>query len=139
MKRILVLGAGASSPYLISYLLEQAAPHDWFVTVGDYDLQTATARVQDHPRGQALQFDVNDSELLSSQIEQSDLVVNMLAPTFQALVAWDCIHHARDMISVSYRDGRIRDLEHDVLRKGLLILTEVGLDPGIDHLSLIHI
>jgi len=135
MKRILVLGAGASSPYLISYLLEHAEQHDWFVTVGDYDLQAAAARVQDHARGQALQFDVNDSELLSSQIEQSDLVINLLAPTFQALIAWDCIHHARDMISVSYRDNRIRDLEQDAVRKGLLILTEVGLDPGIDHMS----
>jgi saccharopine dehydrogenase-like NADP-dependent oxidoreductase len=122
MKRILVLGAGASSPYLISYLLDHAAAEDWFVTVGDYDLQ-------------ALKFDVNDSEMLSSQIAQADLVINLLAPTFQALVAWECIHHARNMISVSYRDARIRDLEHDALRKGLLILTEVGLDPGIDHMS----
>ena len=62
MKRILVLGAGASSPYLISYLLEHAERHDWFVTVGDYDLQAAGARVLDLARGQALQFDVNDSE-----------------------------------------------------------------------------
>ena len=135
MKRILVLGAGASSPYLISYLLENAVEEDWFVTVGDRELQAAADRVGGHPRGQAIAFDVNDSDLLSAQIEQADLVVNLLAPTFQTLVAWDCIHHARHMISVSYRDARIRDLEPDAIRKGLLILTEVGLDPGIDHMS----
>jgi saccharopine dehydrogenase (NADP+, L-glutamate forming) len=135
MQRILVLGAGASSPYLISYLLDHAAAHDWFVTVGDRDLQAASEKIGGHPRGQAIEFDVNDSELLSAQVAQSDLVINLLAPVFQSLVAWDCIHHSRHMISVSYRDSRIRDLEHDALRKGLLILTEVGLDPGIDHMS----
>ena len=83
MKRILVLGAGASSPYLISYLLEHAAAHDWFVTVGDRDLRAATDKVRGHPRGQAIEFDVNDSELLSAHVEQSDLVINLLAPAFQ--------------------------------------------------------
>jgi saccharopine dehydrogenase (NADP+, L-glutamate forming) len=135
MKRILVLGAGSSSPYLISYLLENAQSHDWFVTVGDREVELARQRIGGHPRGHALEFDVNDSELLSAQICQADLVINMLAPKFQPLVAWDCVHHSRPMVSASYRDRQIRDLAGDALRKGLLILTEMGLDPGIDHMS----
>ncbi len=135
MKRVLVLGAGSSSPFLISYLLAHAENHDWFVTVGDRDLELARRRIGGHPRGHALKFDVNDSELLSAQICQADLVINMLAPKFQPLVAWDCVHHARPMVSASYRDRQVRDLEQDALRKGLLMLTEMGLDPGIDHMS----
>ncbi|PWG74375.1 saccharopine dehydrogenase, partial [Enterococcus hirae] len=87
-KRVLVLGAGASSPFLIHHLLEQAREHDWFVTVGDLDLSVARHRVAGHDRGEAIQFDVNDSELLSTQVAQADLVVNMLAPRFQPLIAW---------------------------------------------------
>jgi saccharopine dehydrogenase-like NADP-dependent oxidoreductase len=135
MKRILVLGAGASSPYLISYLLERAEQHDWFVTVGDRDRRLAVDKVGGHPRGQAIEFDVNDSEMLSAQVEQADLVVNMLSPGFQAKLVWECIHHGRHLFTVSYRDAHTRNLEQDAQRKGLLILTELGLDPGIDHMS----
>jgi len=135
MKRILVLGAGASSHYLIHYLLEHATEHDWWVTVGDVDLAAAQGRVAGHERGSALQFDVNDSDLLSDQIGSADLVVNMLAPRFQPLIAWDCLHHGCPMVSASYRDDKIRDMDHDARRKGLLILTEMGLDPGIDHMT----
>jgi saccharopine dehydrogenase-like NADP-dependent oxidoreductase len=135
MKRILVLGAGASSPYLIHYLLEHAEEHDWFVTVGDRDVGAARLRVGGHPRGNAIAFDVNDLELLSSQIEKADLVVNLLAPVFQARIALECIQIGRPMVSASYRDAKLRDLDREAQRKGVLILTELGLDPGIDHMT----
>ncbi len=141
MKQVLVLGAGKSSPYLISQLLEMADEHDWFVTVGDLDVEMARERVGDHPRGNAVRFDVNDSHLRDIQIRSADLVVNMLAPAFLDLIAWDCVTHGRHMLSVSYRDKALRELEPDAQRKGVLILCELGLDPGIDHMSamaLIH-
>jgi len=135
MKNIFVIGAGQSSPYLISYLLDNAEKYDWFVTVGDYNQKLAESRVNHHPRGAAIFFDVNDSEMRSNYISKSDVVVNMLAPRFQHLVALTCSRFGRHMISVSYEDRRIRDLEQDAIRKGVLILTEIGLDPGIDHMS----
>ena len=48
MKKILVLGAGQSAPYLIHYLLKNAKEYDWFVTVGDRDIQLARKTVQLH-------------------------------------------------------------------------------------------
>ncbi len=135
MKKILVLGAGQSSPYLIRYLLEQAEKYDWFVTVGDRDEELARQRVNNHPRGEAIYFDVNDAMMRSSQLSKADIVVNMLAPTFQHMIALDCVHHGKPMISTSYQDMRIRDLHLDAQRKGILILNEMGLDPGIDHMS----
>jgi len=129
------MGAGQSSPYLIKYLLDNAEKHNWFVTVGDRDLKLAQSRVKNHPRGLALRMDINDSEMRKSQIQKADVVVNMLAPMFQEMVAIECVHNNTHMISVSYEGRRIRDLEMDAQRKGLLILTEIGLDPGIDHMA----
>lgn len=134
MKQILVLGAGLSSSYLISHLLQNAQANDWCVTVGDYDVKLARKAVNRHARGSAIRFNVNDSEMRVIQIEKADIVVNMLPPTFQNVVARDCIHHTRPMISASYQSQQIRNLDPDAKRRGVLILTEMGLDPGIDHM-----
>ncbi len=141
MKNILVLGAGQSTPYLIRHLLDRAEQNGWFVTVGDRVEAVAQSRVGDHPRGNAISIDANDQAMMASQIRKSDIVVNLLAPTFQHQVAWECVESGKHMISASYRDQQLRDLHLDAERKGILILTELGLDPGIDHISampLIH-
>lgn len=141
MKKILVLGAGKSSPYLISYLLEQAEKYNWFVTVADIDLELAQSRLKGSSKGDAIRFNINDSEMRTAQIENADVVVNMLAPRFQHMVALTCVRLGKHMISVSYEDKRMRELANHAQRKGVLMLTEIGLDPGIDHMSatqLIH-
>lgn len=135
MKNVVVFGSGHSASFLVSQLLEDALAEDLFVTVGDRDLAAAQACVGEHPRGAAIQLDVNDAGLRSAEIERSALVVNMLPAAFQHLVAWDCVSHGRDMLSVSYRDQATRDLDLDAKRQGILILSEMGLDPGIDHMS----
>ncbi len=135
MKHILVLGAGQSSPYLIKYLLERAEEHDWFVTVCDRDYELANHRINGHERGAAVEFDVNDEEMRHSQIKKADLVVNFLAPKFQYLIALDSLTFGKHVISASYEDIRIRDLNKDATKKNIIILNEMGLDPGIDHMS----
>ena len=135
MKQVLVLGAGLSSSYLIHHLLELATDRNWFVTVADLDLGAAEAAVGQHPRGSAIQFDVNDATMRAAVIEKSNVVINMLLPAHQHLVAWDCVAHGRHMLSVSYRDADLRALDQDAHRKGVLLLSELGLDPGIDHMS----
>jgi saccharopine dehydrogenase-like NADP-dependent oxidoreductase len=135
MKQVLVLGAGRSAPFLVHRLLEMAAESDWFVTVGDLDPTAASVLVAGHPRGAAIRFDVNDAAMRDARISQADVVINMLAPAFQHLVAWDCLSHGTHMLSVSYRDEAVRALDADAQRRGILILSELGLDPGIDHMS----
>jgi len=135
MKTILVLGAGKSAPYLISYLLENAQTYDWNVVVADQDLETAKSRLQGHSRGRAIKFNVTDGDARDSEISKSDVVVNMLAPRFQHMVGLTCARLGVHMISVSYQDKRMRELETDAKRKNILMLTEIGLDPGIDHMS----
>ena len=135
MKNILVLGAGQSAPYMINYLLEKAEKYNWFVTVGDRDINLARNAVKRHTRGDVISFDVNDAEMRLTQIEKSDIVINFLPPSFQYLLALGCISRGKHMITASYHDDRMRDLENDAHRKGILILNEMGLDPGIDHMS----
>jgi saccharopine dehydrogenase-like NADP-dependent oxidoreductase len=135
MKNILVLGAGQSAPYMINYLLEQAEKYDWFITVGDRDINLARKAVKRHTRGDVISFDVNDAEMRLTQIEKADVIINFLPPSFQYLLALGCISRGKHMITASYQDDRMRDLENDAHRKGILILNEMGLDPGIDHMS----
>jgi len=135
MKNILVLGAGQSAPYMINYLLEHAEEYNWFVTVGDRDINLARKAVKRHTRGDVISFDVNDAEMRLTQIEKADVVINFLPPAFQYLLALGCISRGKHMITASYQDERMRDLENDAHRKGILILNEMGLDPGIDHMS----
>lgn len=137
MKTILVLGAGQSAPYMIDYLLKQAEENDWFITVGDKDYNLAKQSINRHPRGNAVEFDVTETEMRSTHIKKSDVVINFLPPTFQYLLALDCINYGKHMITASYQDHRMKELNHDANLKGILILNEMGLDPGIDHMSAI--
>ncbi len=130
-----MLGAGQSAPYLIHKLLDMSEQLDLFVTVGDIDEGRARSRVGDHPRGEAIRFDVNDSSQRSSRIERAAVVVNLLPPVCQGLIAGDCVRLGSPMISVSYQDQSLRDLAADAERQGVLLLCELGLDPGIDHMA----
>ena len=135
LKNVLVLGGGRSATYLIAKLLEDAIPEDLFVTVADQDLAVAAAAIGDQPRASAVQLDIRDDALRWAQIQRSDLVIFMLPSTFQHLVAQDCVAHGRDMLSACYRYPATRSLDSEARLQGILLLTEMGLDPGLDHMS----
>ncbi len=135
MKRVLILGAGHSTPYLVSHLLAEAARSDGQVTVCDLDLDLAARRVAGHPRGRAVRLDIHDEALRTSLIAEADVVVSMLVPAFQPLVARACVLGGRSLVSTSYRDRTVRELDDEARRRGVLLLSETGLDPGIDHMS----
>jgi saccharopine dehydrogenase-like NADP-dependent oxidoreductase len=135
MKKILVLGAGHSTPYLISYLLDEAAVLGWQVTVADKNLDMAKMRIGGYSQGKALSLDINDIAMRTQLIREADIVINFLPPNFQYVVALECIQSNTHMITASYQDERMPDLDKEARRKGLLILNEMGLDPGIDHMS----
>ena len=141
MKQILVMGAGQSATYLIDYLLKEAEKKNWFVTVGDLNRDVAAAAVNNHSCGSAIAFDINDAAMRETQIKKADIVVNLLHPMFQHLIAIDCLHYGKHLVTASYEDPNVKLLDQDAHRKGILILNEMGLDPGIDHMSamkLIH-
>lgn len=139
MKNILILGAGQSAPYLISYLLDEAQKNNWFVTVADRNSELAITAVNGHSHGNGIELDVNDTEKRHSLIQKCDVVVNFLTPTFQYLIALDCVRFGKHVVTASYENPRVAELDADAKSKGIILLNEMGLDPGIDHMSAIAI
>jgi saccharopine dehydrogenase-like NADP-dependent oxidoreductase len=139
MKRILVLGSGLSTSSLIDYLLFHAEKEDWIVTVGDIDYEAAKQKIDGHPRGTAISFDIFKESDKSRYIKDADIVVSMLPARFHPMVADACIENGRSMLTASYVSPEIRRLDYLARQKGLLLFNELGVDPGIDHMSAMRV
>lgn len=139
MKSILVIGAGRSSSALISYLLKHAAIFDWKVRVGDMNESFAQERVGSHERGTAFRFDINNRDQREVEIDHADLVVSMLPATMHGQVAQDCVKLGKHLVTASYVSDAMRALDADAKAKNVILLNEIGLDPGIDHMSAMQI
>jgi saccharopine dehydrogenase-like NADP-dependent oxidoreductase len=139
MKAILIIGAGRSSSALISYLLKNAETHNWSVRVGDMNEAFAKDRVGNSTRGTAFRFDINDQQQREEEIQKADLVVSMLPATMHGQVAEDCVHFGKHLVTASYVSDKMRSLDEAAKQKGIILLNEIGLDPGIDHMSAMQV
>lgn len=139
MKSILVLGAGLSSSSLIRYLLENSATHDWEVRVVDQDLELVKSKIDGHVNGTALAFNALDAEERRPEIQQADLVISMLPARFHPEVARDCIDLKTNLITPSYISPEMKALHEEAKSAGIVIMNEIGVDPGIDHMSAMKI
>lgn len=135
IKQILLFGAGKSATVLINYLLEQSDRHNWKLLVVDADLPLAQSKIKGHINGAALSFNIHEAEERRNTINQANIVISMLPPALHYLVAQDCVVCSKHLLTASYLDESIQKLETEINRKGLLFLCEMGLDPGIDHMS----
>ncbi|GAB4091993.1 saccharopine dehydrogenase family [Flaviaesturariibacter terrae] len=135
MKKILLFGAGKSATVLIDYLLRHALSENWTLRVVDANLALAQEKIGHALGGEAVSFDVSDEALRGQAIAGSDLVISLLPPSLHFLVARDCLQHGKHLLTASYVDDNMRSLAEAALEKGLLFLCEMGLDPGIDHMS----
>lgn len=140
MKNILILGAGKSATCLIHYLAGQAKQHHFTLTVADGNLQLAADKTALFPSvATAVQLDVTNAEQRNALIEKSTVVISMLPPALHYLVAENCLSAGRHLLTASYVDDSIRQMERQIKEKGLLFLCEMGLDPGIDHMSALQL
>lgn len=135
MKKIVILGAGLSSSSLIKYLLDHSSEHNWKVRIGDMSLETATKKINHHKNGEAFKFDVFNEQQRIEEIQKADLVISMLPAAFHPLVAEKCVEYGKNMITASYVSKEVKALHEEALSKGILLLNEIGVDPGIDHMS----
>lgn len=135
MKKILFIGAGRSASSAIQYLLDHAEQNDWLVRVGDMNLNLALQRVGGHPRGEAFEFDALNPEARAEEIAHSDFVISMLPARFHIQVAKDCIRFKKDVITPSYVSAEMKELHEQAKQAGIIIMNEIGVDPGIDHMS----
>ena len=139
MKTILILGAGLSSSTLISYMLEHAVKNDWHIRLGDISVDLARSRIGDHQRGEAIFFNVDDPVQLKTEINGADLVISMLPVRFHHLVATECVRYGKNMVTASYVSPEIESLDKSAREKGILLMNETGVDPGIDHMSAMQV
>ncbi len=135
MTKILIIGAGRSSIYLIEYLLNHSASHNWHITVADMDVRLAREKAGNHPRATALAFDIRNDEERRRIISGQDLVISMLPAFMHGDVARDCVELGKHMATASYVSADMKALNETAEKKQLLLLNECGLDPGIDHAS----
>jgi saccharopine dehydrogenase-like NADP-dependent oxidoreductase len=134
MKTILVLGAGRSSSSLIRYLLDEAKENNWKIVVGDASMEMAKDKIQGHPQGEAIQFNIED-EKATSTISSADCVISLLPAMLHPLVAINCLKYNKHLLTASYVSDEMKALDSEARTKGLIFLNECGLDPGIDHMS----
>ncbi len=135
MKTILVLGAGMSASSLIRYLLNHSTKQNWKVRVVDRNRELIEKKLFGHPNGTALSFDALKSEERRPEIEKADLVISMLPARFHPEVAKDCIALKKDLITPSYISPEMMELDQAAKDAGIVIMNEIGVDPGIDHMS----
>lgn len=139
MKNILVLGAGRSASSLIKYLLESSADENWKITVTDVSEELARKKTGNHPRAAAIGFDANDKEQRIREIGNADIVISMLPPAMHLKIAKDCIILQKHMVTASYVSDEMKKLNSKAKKAGVVIMNEIGVDPGIDHMSAMRV
>jgi len=134
MQNILVLGSGLSSTSLIKYLLDHSE-NQWKVRVGDINIESAKKKIRQHPNGEAFFFDVFNEDQCTREIELSHIVISMLPARMHHLVAETCVKLGRNMVTASYLSPAIKALDGAAREKGIILMNECGVDPGLDHMS----
>jgi len=139
MKNILVIGAGKSAIYLLEYLRDHAAPENWQLTICDQEIAHLTADFGANPHCQLLQGSAADGFFIQPLIAASDIVISMVPAFMHIDIAKICLEEGKNLITPSYVSEALNAMNKEVEAKGLLFLNEMGVDPGIDHMSAMRI
>jgi len=135
LKNILLFGAGKSATVLIDYLLAEAPLQNWKLIIADADQKQIIAKTNNSPLAEAVAVDITKAEQRAALVQEADIVISMMPPALHFLVAQDCVTYGKNLLTASYVDEQLKTLQAAVESKGLLFLCEMGLDPGIDHMS----
>ncbi len=139
MRNILIIGAGRSATSLIRYLLDKSEKEELFITIGDLSIQSAQRFTTCHPNARGIMLDVFNDVQRKQAVENSDLVISMLPARYHVEVAKDCIEFGKHMVTASYISKEMQAVNHKAVAKGLVFMNEIGLDPGIDHMSAMQV
>lgn len=139
MRKILIIGAGRSASSLIKYLLDKSEIENLFITIGDLSEELAKKKTNNHKNSRAISFDVFNKIQRQQEIEQADVVVSMLPAHMHIEVAKDCVVLKKHMITASYISAEMQALDTVAKENNIVLMNEIGLDPGIDHMSAMKI
>lgn len=135
MRKILIIGSGKSSAYLIKYLLSKSEKENLFVIVADKHIAKIKILLNNHSNSKAIKLDVFNDNSREKEILAADIVISMLPARFHLMVAKDCIKYSKNMLTASYISDEMLALNNSAIEKDIIIMNEIGLDPGIDHMS----
>jgi saccharopine dehydrogenase-like NADP-dependent oxidoreductase len=138
-RNVLVVGAGKSTSYLIDYFLEKASLENLHLTIGDINPEGIASAAKNHAACTVIQLDIFQDEDRKKAIQESDIVVSMLPARLHMKVAEDCIAFEKHLVTASYVSDEIKKLDQQANEKGLVFMNEIGLDPGIDHMSAMQV
>jgi saccharopine dehydrogenase-like NADP-dependent oxidoreductase len=130
------LGAGLVARPAVRYLLEKGGLE---VVLADQAMDKAAAIIAGHPNGRAVHLDVKDTEQLDRHVRGADIVVSLLPWTLHPAIARLCLTHGKHLVTASYVKEEMQALDREAREKGLCFLNEVGVDPGLDHMSAMQI
>lgn len=139
MRKILIIGAGHSSYSLINYLLDKSSNENLHITVADKFIASAQKIIHNHPNATAISLDVFNKEERENAVKNATIVISMLPARFHIEVAKDCVTFNKSLVTASYISKEMKELDKSVKEKGLIFMNEIGLDPGIDHMSAMKI
>lgn len=135
MKNILVIGAGLSASSMLRYFTQNAEKEDWQIKVVDRDGELARTKVKGCDRAEGMSLDALNPAERQPLIAWADLVISMLPANFHVEVAKDCITYKTNLITPSYISKEMKELDEQAKAAGIIIMNEIGVDPGIDHMS----
>jgi saccharopine dehydrogenase-like NADP-dependent oxidoreductase len=135
MKKVLILGAGLVVKPIVTHLLNKGI----HVTLATRTKSKAEAMISGHPNGTAVAWTVEDEAGLDQMVASHDLSVSLLPYAHHLLVAKYCLKHKKNMVTTSYVKPEMQALDAQAKEAGIIILNELGLDPGIDHMSAMRI
>ena len=135
MRTILIIGAGRSASSLIQYLLDKSQEEQLHLVIADLYLELAQNKTRNHPNATPIALDIFDESQRKTAITKADIVISMLPAHLHIQIAKDCILFKKNLVTASYVSDAMRDLDEEVKKNGLIFMNEMGLDPGIDHMS----
>ncbi|SHI35948.1 saccharopine dehydrogenase family protein [Pseudozobellia thermophila] len=138
-RKILVIGAGKSTSYLLDYFLGKSASERLQITIGDLHPEAVPPSIARHPACRVVHLDILNDSLRRKLVDDSDIVVSMLPARMHITVARDCLAYGKHLVTASYIGEELRELSKAVEKKGLVFMNEIGLDPGIDHMSAMQV
>jgi saccharopine dehydrogenase (NAD+, L-glutamate forming) len=139
MRNILIIGAGRSATSLIRYLIEKSSSENLHITIGDISLESAQKLTKNHLNAKGILLDVFNEKQREEAVKAADIVISMLPARFHIEVAKNCITFGKNLVTASYISDEMQALNKEVVEKGLVFMNEIGVDPGIDHMSAMQV
>ena len=135
MRTILIIGAGRSASSLIQYLLNKSVKENLHLVIGDLSLNLAQKKTNNHPNATAIALDIFDEDQRKKAIQIADIVISMLPAHLHIEIAKDCVIYKKHLVTASYVSDAMKELDAAAKENNLIFMNEIGLDPGIDHMS----